>query len=132
MPDALDRGALDDLLAMSGGEPSLFAELLDAFVADAEQYAGELEAAIESGDPAALVRPAHSLKSNAMTVGATRLAELCRALEADAKAGALGPRRRGPSRAGGRRAGDRRGTGGGDCGWLTSPPDGSSSSTTAP
>ena len=90
MPDALDRGALDDLLAMSGGEPSLFAELLDAFVADAEQYAGELEAAIESGDPAALVRPAHSLKSNAMTVGATRLAELCRALEADAKAGDVG------------------------------------------
>jgi HPt (histidine-containing phosphotransfer) domain-containing protein len=91
MPDPLDRGALDDLVAMSGGEPSLFAELLDAFVADAEQYAGELEAATGSDDPAAaLVRPAHSLKSNAMTVGATRLAELCRALEADAKAGDVG------------------------------------------
>jgi len=91
MPDPLDRGALYDLLAMSGGEPSLFAELLDAFVADAEQYAAELEAAAESDDPAAaLVRPAHSLKSNAMTVGATRLAELCRTLEADAKGGDVG------------------------------------------
>jgi HPt (histidine-containing phosphotransfer) domain-containing protein len=90
MPDPLDRGALDDLLAMTGGEPSVFAEILDTFVADAEQYVGELEAAAASDDPALLVRPAHSLKSNAMTVGATRLADLCRALEADAKAGSVG------------------------------------------
>jgi HPt (histidine-containing phosphotransfer) domain-containing protein len=91
MPDPLDRGSLDDLLAMSGGDQSLFGELLDAFLADADQYAGELETAAGSDDPAAaLVRPAHSLKSNAMTVGATRLAGLCRTLEADAKTGDVG------------------------------------------
>jgi HPt (histidine-containing phosphotransfer) domain-containing protein len=91
MPDPLDRSALDDLLAMTGGDPTLFGELLDTFLSDAEQYLGELEAAASSGDPAAaFVRPAHSLKSNAMSVGATRLAELCRGLEADAKAGMVG------------------------------------------
>ncbi|HEY6608890.1 MAG TPA: Hpt domain-containing protein [Candidatus Limnocylindria bacterium] len=95
MPDALDRAALDDLLAMAGGDASLFVELLDSFLADADQYATELDAAIAAHDDAALVRPAHSLKSNAMNVGATRLAELCRALELDARGGPVpeaGPR----------------------------------------
>jgi HPt (histidine-containing phosphotransfer) domain-containing protein len=91
MRDPLERGALDDLVAMTGGDPTLFEELLDTFLSDAEQYLGELDAAAASDDPAAaLVRPAHSLKSNAMSVGATRLAELCRALEANAKAGNVG------------------------------------------
>ncbi|HEY8170666.1 MAG TPA: Hpt domain-containing protein [Candidatus Limnocylindria bacterium] len=87
MPDPLDRAALDDLLAMAGGDASLLVELLDSFIADADQYATELDAAIAAGDDAALVRPAHSLKSNAMNVGATRLAELSRALELDARGG---------------------------------------------
>lgn len=88
MPDTtLDRAALDELRAMTGDDPQLYAELLDAFLADADTYLAELRAAGE--DVAALVRPAHSLKSNAMTVGATNLAELCRALEADARAGTI-------------------------------------------
>lgn len=86
MPDPLDRAALDDLLAMVGGETDLFVEMLDTFATDAVGYAAELDAALASADVAALVRPAHSLKSNAMNVGATRLAELCRALESDARA----------------------------------------------
>jgi HPt (histidine-containing phosphotransfer) domain-containing protein len=89
MPDALDPGALDELLAMAGGDPELLRELLGDFLADADRYADELDAAVEAADDSALVRPAHSLKSNAMNVGATRLAELCRALEADARAGAV-------------------------------------------
>ena len=40
-------------------------------------------------DQAALQRPAHSLKSNAMSVGATRLADLSRSLEADARGGSV-------------------------------------------
>lgn len=89
MSDALDAGALDELLAMAGGDPALLRELLGDFLSDADRYAEELDAAVGAGDDSALVRPAHSLKSNAMNVGATRLAELCRALEADARAGAV-------------------------------------------
>jgi histidine phosphotransfer protein HptB len=86
MTAVLDRAALDELRAMTGDDPALYAELLDTFLADADLYLAELSAAT---DAAGLVRPAHSLKSNAMNVGATDLAELCRALEADARADAV-------------------------------------------
>lgn len=89
MPEPIDRDALDDLLAMTGGDAALFVELLDTFLTDADQYLGELGAAIAAGDHAALQRPAHSLKSNAMSIGATRLAGLSRELEADARAGSV-------------------------------------------
>ncbi len=41
------------------------------------------------------MRPAHSLKSNSASMGAERLADMCRALEADARAGTIedGPAR---------------------------------------
>lgn len=86
MPEPLDRAALDDLRAVTGGDAGLYAELLDAFVTDADLYLSELSSA---SDPATLARAAHSLKSNAMNVGATDLAELTRSLEADARAGAV-------------------------------------------
>jgi HPt (histidine-containing phosphotransfer) domain-containing protein len=86
MADPLDRAALDELREMAGDDPGLYAELLDTFLADADLYLAELHAA---SDAPALVRPAHSLKSNAMNVGAAALAELCRALEADARADAV-------------------------------------------
>ena len=89
MADPLEREALNDLLAMTGGDAALFVELLDTFLTDADQYLGELHAAVAADDPAALQRPAHSLKSNAMSVGATRLAELSRSLETDARTGSV-------------------------------------------
>ncbi len=48
-----------------------------------------LEAAVDSGEDAAMMRPAHSLKSNAASFGAHQLAELCRAVEHDAREGAV-------------------------------------------
>lgn len=89
MPEPLEREALNDLLAMTGGDATLFVELLDTFLTDADQYLGELDDALLTGDHAALQRPAHSLKSNAMNVGATRLAELSRSLEMDARTGSV-------------------------------------------
>lgn len=86
MPSNLNRAALDDLRALTGDDPTLYADLLDAFLTDADQYLAELES---PADSSALRRAAHSLKSNAMNVGATPLAELCRALEYDATAGAV-------------------------------------------
>jgi HPt (histidine-containing phosphotransfer) domain-containing protein len=83
MPEPLDRSALEELRAMTGGDANLYVELLDTFLTDADLYLGELRAAT---DQTALVRAAHSLKSNAMTVGATELAASCRELEADARA----------------------------------------------
>lgn len=68
---------------MTGGDADLYVDLLDTFLTDADLYLEELRAAT---DQTALVRAAHSLKSNAMTVGATELAASCRELEADARA----------------------------------------------
>lgn len=84
MSEPLERPALDELRAMTGDDAALYVELLDTFLSDADLYLGELRAA---DDPATLARAAHSLKSNAMTVGATELADACRGLEADARAG---------------------------------------------
>jgi HPt (histidine-containing phosphotransfer) domain-containing protein len=83
----LDRAALDELRAMTGDDATLYVELLDTFLSDADAYLVELSA---DPDAATVTRAAHSLKSNALSVGATTLAELCRALEADARAGAVG------------------------------------------
>jgi HPt (histidine-containing phosphotransfer) domain-containing protein len=89
MPDPLDPAAIDELLAMAGGDPALLGELLADFATDADQYAAELDAAVAAGDDDGLVRPAHSLKSNALNVGASYLAELCRSLEAEARSGTV-------------------------------------------
>jgi HPt (histidine-containing phosphotransfer) domain-containing protein len=89
MPEPLERSALEDLRAMTGDDAALYIELLDTFLTDADLYLGELRAATDGVD---LARAAHSLKSNAMTVGATELAAHCRALEADARAGEVDDR----------------------------------------
>ena len=45
--------------------------------------------AAEADDANALVRSAHTLKSTSASLGAQRLVEICRALEAEAREGAL-------------------------------------------
>lgn len=92
---AVDAGALDRLLEMTGGDPEFLAELIDTFLEDGAGQLEALRAAVASGDAEAAVRPAHSLKSNSASMGAERLADLSRSLEADARAGAIadGPAR---------------------------------------
>lgn len=89
MTETLERAALDELRAMTGGDAGLYVELLDTFLTDADLYGAELRSAT---DAATLARAAHSLKSNAMTVGATELAAECRSLEGDARAGDIADR----------------------------------------
>jgi HPt (histidine-containing phosphotransfer) domain-containing protein len=87
--DPIDRAALAELVDMTGGDLAFLAELIDTFSTDAAGMLAGLEAASSSGDVAAMMRPAHSLKSNAASFGAHRLAELCRALEHDAREGTV-------------------------------------------
>jgi HPt (histidine-containing phosphotransfer) domain-containing protein len=86
MAEPLDRAALDELRAMTGDDDALYVELLDSFLADADVYIAELDSA---SDAQSVRRAAHSLKSNAMNVGATSLAALCRALESESAAGVV-------------------------------------------
>jgi HPt (histidine-containing phosphotransfer) domain-containing protein len=87
--EAINRAALDELVEVTGGDRAFLAELIDTFLTDAVGMMAEMDAAVDAGDDAAIVRPAHSLKSNALSFGATRLAELSRAVEADARQGGV-------------------------------------------
>jgi HPt (histidine-containing phosphotransfer) domain-containing protein len=83
----LDPDAIDRLVEITGGDQAFVDELVDTFLEDAERQIAALQAASENVDIVGVVRPAHSLKSNSVNVGATVLAEQCRSLEADARTG---------------------------------------------
>lgn len=75
------------LLEITGGDAAFVDELVDTFLEDATVQLDALRAAGAANDVAGIVRPAHSLKSNSLNVGATVLADQCRSLEADGRAG---------------------------------------------
>jgi PAS domain S-box-containing protein len=84
---AIDRPTFDRLTATMGGQ--FVAELIDTFGEDARELIATLRRALAVTDLDAFRRAAHSLKSNAETLGATSLAALARELEALARAGSL-------------------------------------------
>ena len=85
----VDPAAIERLLEMTGGDPEFLRELITTYVEDGAAQLIAMRDAVSRGDAEALVRPAHSLKSNSASMGAEGLANLCRALEADARAGRL-------------------------------------------
>jgi HPt (histidine-containing phosphotransfer) domain-containing protein len=86
---SVDQGALDNLLEMTGGDPEFVDELIDTFLEDAVVQLEAMRVAAASTSAEEILRPAHSLKGNSANLGASRLSELCRALEADARSGAV-------------------------------------------
>lgn len=90
-PPDYDPEPLRRLSESMGSEgPAVVRELLDIFAATAPQYLEELRAAIGSADAATSRRAAHTVKANALTLGAIRLAEAARAVELRAIEGDLG------------------------------------------
>jgi HPt (histidine-containing phosphotransfer) domain-containing protein len=83
----LDPSAMNRLIEITGGDVAFVDELIDTFLEDATVQLDALRAGGAASNVAAIVRPAHSLKSNSDNVGATVLADLCRSLEADGRAG---------------------------------------------
>ena len=83
----IDQSAFDHLLEITGNDLVFVDELIDTYLADASLQLDAMRAAALSADAAALVRPAHSLKSSSANVGAMALADICRALEAAARTG---------------------------------------------
>jgi CheY-like chemotaxis protein len=86
---AVDRASLDRLLATTGGDPAFLAELIDTFLSDAPVQLEAMSIAADTGAVADLVRPAHSLKTNAANMGALNLSAMCRTLELAARAGTV-------------------------------------------
>lgn len=73
-----------------GSDVASMKEIVEAFLQDAPKIlaAGSVAAAARNAE--GVLRAAHTLRSSAALLGAARLAELCRALEANA-AGGGGP-----------------------------------------
>ena len=82
--DAIDASIIGDLLDTMGGE---FGDLVRVYLEDAPQRIAAIEAAAASGDAAAQVAAAHTLKSSSANIGATALSELARGIEHAARAG---------------------------------------------
>lgn len=86
----VDPAAIDRLLEMTGGDPEFLRELIATYLEDGAAQLEAMRDAVARDDAEALVRPAHSLKSNSASMGADDLAAICRSLEADARTGRLG------------------------------------------
>ena len=89
MGSPIDAATMANLLDITGGDQGFVDELVDTYVAEGERIVGELVTAAEAGVVADMVRPAHSLKSSSLNVGALELGELCRRLEQDALGGTV-------------------------------------------
>jgi two-component system sensor histidine kinase BarA len=87
--EPIDPVAFANLVEMTGGEMDFVDELVDTYLEDGERQVAALQAATGAGDVEALVRPAHSLKSSSLNVGALGLGELGRQLEEAARTGAV-------------------------------------------
>jgi HPt (histidine-containing phosphotransfer) domain-containing protein len=85
----IDAAVFANLVEMTGGEMDFVDELVDTYLEDGRRQIDALHAAVAAGDVEALVRPAHSLKSGSLNVGAMTLGALCREVEEAARSGAV-------------------------------------------
>jgi HPt (histidine-containing phosphotransfer) domain-containing protein len=85
----IDEPTYDALLKMTGDDQAFVDDLVDTYLEDAVEQLAALDAAIEAGDAAALTRPAHSLKSSSLNVGALDLGKVSLELEERGRAGQL-------------------------------------------
>ena len=83
----VDERVIDRLLESTGGDEAFLSDLIAQFLTDAPALVETAWAALERGDASEVHRAAHTLKSNAATFGAHRLAEMCRELEEMTKDG---------------------------------------------
>ena len=84
----IDANTFEALKEMSGAD--FIGELVDTYLEDSPKLIRELQSALQAGDAEAFRRAAHSLKSNAATFGAARLAQQAKDLEMIGKEGRLG------------------------------------------
>lgn len=63
------------------GEPDILVELIESFLNTTPQQIHQMEQSMELGDFAAVSKQAHSLKSAALSLGASLLGQCCQQLE---------------------------------------------------
>ena len=78
----LDQTVVDELRESVGGDDDFVRELVATYVEEARTHVDGMTDAATAGDSAAIVRPAHTLKSTSASIGAMRLSAICRDIEA--------------------------------------------------
>jgi len=87
-PVTLDTDVLDNLCKLSKrSKPVVLRKLVDNFLTNSPKLLAEMRSAVENEQVSTLQRVAHTLKSSSASYGALYLADLCRILEASARAG---------------------------------------------
>ena len=84
---AIDRGALDKLRELVGGEEADLLELVESFLEEGPPIMQDMWSSCHASDHAAVRRAAHSLKSNARDMGAVDLSQICAGVEARCASG---------------------------------------------
>jgi two-component system sensor histidine kinase/response regulator len=93
VPDGAVASALDPTVTArlrglaAATDPSVLQEIYDAFMSSAVEYLAAIRDGAARNDAEGLRKSAHALKGASATIGAQRLAELCRQLEALGVAG---------------------------------------------
>lgn len=83
---ALDQNALDQLRELDpDGSSGIFAQIINSYITDATSLIEQMRTALGANDLEALARHAHSLKSTSLSLGATRVSEIARDVEAAGK-----------------------------------------------
>jgi HPt (histidine-containing phosphotransfer) domain-containing protein len=86
----VDPATIDELRASTGDDEEFLRELIQSYLQDTPPQLEAIEAAVGAADAAALVRPAHTLKSSSASVGALRLSAIAKSLELAGREGRIG------------------------------------------
>ena len=88
--DALDPAVVERLRQLTPpGEPDVLREILTVFLAEVPRRIDALKTAWRQGGAADVQRLAHSLKGSTGNIGADAMFDVCRRIDARAKAGEL-------------------------------------------
>lgn len=86
----LDASVMAAIRSLGGpGEPDVYAQVAQLFLADVPVHLSALRAAIAAGRSESVRQIAHRLRGGTLEMGALRMAPLCAALEHRAHAGSL-------------------------------------------
>jgi HPt (histidine-containing phosphotransfer) domain-containing protein len=85
----LDESVLAELLASTGDDIAFVRDLVDTYLSETPEQLDSIRGAVVAGDAAALIRPAHTLKSSSATLGAMRLSAAGRELEMMGRSGII-------------------------------------------
>jgi two-component system, sensor histidine kinase and response regulator len=90
-PGAVDEGlnqnALDELRALDpDGSGGILNQIIQSYLDDAPTQIAQIRASFAAGDIEGMMRAAHSMKSTSQTLGAVRVGELAREIEAIGRA----------------------------------------------